>query len=422
MAVVNFVMHSEGKVHRKNTKWSQKALGEVCEIVNGGTPKTNIREYWDGDYQWITPAEMGKRKTPYIETTTRTITESGLANSSAKLLPPDSVIISSRAPIGYLVINTKPMATNQGCKGLIPGPALHYKFLYYYLESNIDFLNDLGTGATFKELSGGKLKEVLIPVPPLSEQDRIVCILDEAFANIAIAKANAEKNLGNARALFESQLQAVFIQCREGWEQVTLATLLERGWIESHLDGNHGSDYPRKEEFISKGVPYISANCLDGERLDMSRAKYLSPSRATLLRKGIAKNNDVLFAHNATVGPVAILHTNESKVILGTSLTYYRCDPKKIIPEYLAHYMRSSIFKTQYLQVMRQSTRNQIPITKQREFFHLIPPFVEQKDIVKQLNGMFDYVKRLESIYQKKLAALEELKQSLLHQAFNGEL
>lgn len=256
----------------------------------------------------------------------------------------------------------------------------------------------------------------------LPEQQRIVGILDQAFDGIAAAKANAEKNLQNARALFESHLQSVFTQHGEGWDRVTLETLLERGWIESHLDGNHGSDYPRKDEFISEGIPYISANCLDDERLDMSRAKYLSPSRAALLRKGIAKDKDVLFAHNATVGPVAILRTDEAKVILGTSLTYYRCNPKHILPEYLAHYMRSFDFKTQYFQIMGQSTRNQVPITKQREFFHVIPPINEQKGIVVTLNGLFENTKRLESLYQRKLAALDALKQSLLHQAFSGQL
>ncbi|MEK7756667.1 MAG: restriction endonuclease subunit S, partial [Planctomycetota bacterium] len=234
--------------------------------------------------------------------------------------------------------------------------------------------------------------------------------------------ANAEKNLQNARALFESHLQSVFTHRGKAWERVTLQTLLDSDWIESHLDGNHGSDYPRKDEFIGEGIPYISANCLDDERVDMNRAKYLSPSRAALLRKGIAQNDDVLFAHNATVGPVAILHTDEEKVILGTSLTYYRCNPRHILPEYLAHYMRSFGFKSQYLQVMRQSTRNQIPITKQREFFHVIPPLNEQKQIIGALDGLLEKGQRLAALYERKLAALEALKKSLLHQAFTGAL
>jgi type I restriction enzyme S subunit len=212
--------------------WQLKAIGAVCDVVNGGTPKTGVSEYWDGPHQWITPAEMGKRASPYIAETERTITDLGLQNSSARMLPPHSVILSSRAPIGHLVINTETMATNQGCKGLVPDASVEHKFLYYYLTSIVGLLNDLGTGATFKELSGGKLKEVTIPVPPKSEQRRIVSILDEVFDGIATAKAGAEKNLQNARALFESQLQSIFAQKHNGWIQTTIGDqlTLQRGF------------------------------------------------------------------------------------------------------------------------------------------------------------------------------------------------
>jgi type I restriction enzyme S subunit len=306
-----------------------------------------------------------------------------------------------------------------------PDKMLSSEWLYYYLSRETFLVEGAArmSGAVgHKRVSREFIESYPIPVPPLPEQQRIIGNIYESFDGIATAKINAEKNLQNARALFESHLQSVFTQRGKEWDRVTLETLLERGWIESHLDGNHGSDYPRKEEFISEGVPYISANCLDDERVDMSRAKYLSLSRAALLRKGIAKDNDVLFAHNATVGPVAILHTDEEKIILGTSLTYYRCNPKHILPEYLAHYMRSFGFKTQYLQVMRQSTRNQVPITKQREFFHVIPPLDEQKRIIGALDGLFENGQRLATLYEHKLAALEALKKSLLHQAFTGNL
>jgi len=234
-----------------------------------------------------------------------------------------------------------------------PKPIVLNSFLKHYLNSPAikDLAANSISGIGVGNLNVGTVRKFPIPLPSLPEQRRIVGILDEAFDAIATAKANAEKNLKNARALYESQMQALFAKCGGEWDRVTLATLLERGWIESHLDGNHGGNYPRKDEFISKGIPYISANCLDNERIDMTRAKYLSPERAALLRKGIAKDSDVLFAHNATVGPVAILRTDEAKVILGTSLTYYRCNQRHILPTYLAHYMRSFGFKVQYLQI-----------------------------------------------------------------------
>jgi type I restriction enzyme S subunit len=321
-----------------------------------------------------------------------------------------------------LAINTKPISTNQGCKGLIPQKGVDTLFLYYFLSKSVDLLNSLGTGATFKELSGSKLAMVQIPLPPLNEQQRIVSILDEAFTAIAKAKANAEQNLKNAKELFESYLQGVFEKKGEGWERDTLESLIEKGWIISHLDGNHGGDYPKKEEFQSEGVPYISANCFRGTNIDFSLAKYLTPAKAATFRKGVAINNDVLFAHNATVGPVALLKTDEEKVILGTSLTYYRCNAQFILPEYLANYMRSKEFKKQYAIVMRQSTRNQVPITKQREFFHIIPPIELQKEIVIKLEQLLEKSQKLEVTYSRKINDLEELKKSVLQKAFSGEL
>ena len=140
------------------------------------------------------------------------------------------------------------------------------------------------------------------------------------------------------------------------------------------------------------------------------------------MRKGFAKHRDVLFAHNATVGPVAILRTDEDAIVLGTSLTYYRCDESHILPEYLAHYMRSHAFVRQYELVMRQSTRNQVPITKQRTFDFLIPPIEKQRRMAGSLDDLADAINAVERIAARKTALLAELKQSILHKAFTGEL
>ena len=402
--------------------WENKNIGDICEIVNGGTPDTSITKFWDGDNLWITPKDMGKMEGIYVDDTLRKLTNEGLRNSSAKILPINSIILSSRAPIGHLAINKKPISTNQGCKGLVPKKDISSKYIFYFLSKSVDLLNSLGSGTTFKELSGSKLASVEIPIPSLPEQKRIVAILDEAFAAIDQAKANTRKNQQNAKDLFESYLQNVFANQGKDWTNETLENLLEKGWIMSHLDGNHGGEYPRKEEFKSKGVPYISANCIKGTEVDFSLSKFLSPDRALTIRKGIAVNNDVLFAHNATVGPVAILKTKEEKVILGTSLTYYRCNTKYILPEYLANYMRSKEFKEQYEIGMRQSTRNQVPITKQREFYHIIPPIEIQKDLIVKLESLLRNTQLLEAHYRQKLNNLDELKKSILQKAFAGDL
>ena len=197
-------------------------LSKVAKIVNGGTPKTKVEEYWNGNINWVTPKVLGKLSTRYIYDTPRKITDLGLSKSSAKLVPKGSVILSTRAPIGYLAIAKTSISTNQGCRCLVPSDQMLSEFIYYFLLGNVDLLNDLGRGTTFKELSKTALSNVPIPVPPLPEQERIVAILDEAFEKIDRAQANIEKNIANAEELFQSKLDEVFSQTGEGWEEKKL--------------------------------------------------------------------------------------------------------------------------------------------------------------------------------------------------------
>jgi type I restriction enzyme S subunit len=167
--------------------WGKEKLGDVCDIVNGGTPDSKVAKFWGGENLWITPKDMGRLTDKYVAATERKITNEGLSNSSAKLLPPNSIILSSRAPIGHLAINTKPMATNQGCKGLVPHKNLHYLYLYYFLYDSKQLLNELGSGTTFKEISGSKLASVEIPLPTMETQLEIVKKLEKYFSEIDAA-------------------------------------------------------------------------------------------------------------------------------------------------------------------------------------------------------------------------------------------
>ena len=265
------------------TMWQTHTIGEVCQVINGGTPKTGFPEYWGGKNLWVTPAEMGKRTSPYISTTERRITDLGLRNSSAEMLPPNSVILSSRAPIGHLVINTEPMATNQGCKSLIPDGRLHHKFLYYYLSSIVDLLNSLGTGATFKELSGGKLKEVAIPVPPMPEQKRIVAILDEAFDDIAAVKVNAEKNLQNAESLFSAGFGGLTSAESKKWPRTTVAEIASsrKGSIRT---GPFGSQLLHSE-FVNDGIAVLGIDNAVANEFRWGKARFITTEKYRQLER-----------------------------------------------------------------------------------------------------------------------------------------
>jgi len=367
--------------------WQTKTLGEVCEVMNGGTPKTGVPEYWDGSHLWITPAEMGKRLSPYVCDTERKVTDMGLRDSSARMLPPNSVILSSRAPIGHLVINTEPMATNQGCKGLIPCRQLQHKFLYYYLSSIVDLLNSLGTGATFKELSGGKLKEVTIPVPPFLEQQRIVGILDEAFEGIATAKASAEKNLQNARALFESHLQSVFTQRGDGWVRTTIGNqvTLQRGFDIT------------KDEQSDGDVPVVSSG---GVKSFHDKAMVRAPG--------------VVIGRKGTLGKVFYLEAD----FWPHDTTLWVKDFKGNDPRFVYYFFIG-------LDVKRLDSGAANPALNRNQVHPIEiywPPISRQKAIAATLDALSEETQRLASLYQQKLAALEALKKSLLHQAFSGNL
>ena len=153
--------------------WMFVRLKHIGEIVGGGTPKTNISEYWDGNIPWLTPADFSGYEEMYVFSGARTITEIGLKSSSAQMLPANSVLYSSRAPIGYIAIAATPVSTNQGFKSVVPYDFAMSPYLYYCLKARTDDIIQRATGTTFKEISGSEMAETIIPLPPIAEQKRI---------------------------------------------------------------------------------------------------------------------------------------------------------------------------------------------------------------------------------------------------------
>lgn len=160
------------------------ALRYFGRIKNGTTPASGEAEYWNGDIKWATPEDLGKLTGDRISDTKRKVTEKAVAESNLNVLPAGAVIISTRAPIGHMAINSEPMAFNQGCRGIIPGDDVHGPFLFYLLKSRTLELNAIANGTTFVELSRDELAAVQIELPPLENQQRISRLLDEKTARI----------------------------------------------------------------------------------------------------------------------------------------------------------------------------------------------------------------------------------------------
>lgn len=202
------------------------------------------------------------------------------------------------------------------------------------------------------------------------------------------------------------------------WEVNTIQHFLDNNFILDQMDGNHGELYPKSEEFSSAGVPYVSATDFSSGTVNFSQCKRLPLERAALFKKGIAKNGDVLFAHNATVGPVAILETELDFVILSTTATYYRCDGNFLNNYYLKNYFESDFFVQQYFGIMSQSTRNQVPITTQRKLSISIPIIKEQTKIAFFLSAVDEKISQL----TQKHELLSQYKQGMMQKLFSQQI
>jgi type I restriction enzyme S subunit len=198
------------------------------------------------------------------------------------------------------------------------------------------------------------------------------------------------------------------------WPKVTIESLLESGAITGHKDGNHGSDYPRVEEFGTSGVPFLTAKSLSEGRLDVDGAPRLADDKADRLHFGFLKPGDVLLSHNATIGRVGIVPDFTGRLLIGTSLTYFRLDDSRISPRYLAAYFSGADFQSQLAAVMSHTTRNQIPITAQRQLQIVLPPLAEQKAIAAVLGALDDKIE----LNRRMNATLEAMARALFQSWF----
>lgn len=303
----------------------------------------------------------------------------------------------------------KPFALGaDGVKALEIARDVDPKYAYYAI-SLFRFPDGTGYSRHFKFL-----KEARVSLPDdIAEQRRIADILDKADG----IRHKRQQSLKLIDDLVKSQFIEMFgdpVMNPKGWEIKKLSRMMDEGYIIYHLDGNHGGLYPKSSEFIEKGVPYIGANCIKNGEIEYNNAKYLSPERANQFRKGVAIHGDVLFAHNATVGPVALLKTSLPKIILSTSLTAYRCNLSLLNPFYLKAYMESAAFIRQYRGDMGQTTRNQVPITAQKKYMFILPPLSLQNEFAR----FVEQANKSKFTMQRQLSEIEILSSALKQKFF----
>ena len=212
------------KLHKDSTKpikfekenlpegWINVILDDVCELIGGGTPPRQNLEYFNGDILWLTPTEIPKDQIIRIYDSREKITTLGLKKSSAKIIPKNSVLLTSRASIGYIAIAGIDVTTNQGFASFVCSTILHSYFLAYWLFGNKELLKSKATGTTFKEISKSKLRELEFQLPPLNEQHRIVLKIESIFARIDAI----EKQVGNSLIKLDLLKKSILKKAFEG--------------------------------------------------------------------------------------------------------------------------------------------------------------------------------------------------------------
>ncbi len=252
-----------------------------------------------------------------------------------------------------------------------------------------------------------------MPLPPLPEQRRIAAILDQADA----LRTKRRQAIAQEAMILQSFLRETL--AHEQHRTATIGELLQQEFLTVHKDGNHGSLYPRPEDFGQTGVPFLSARAIrENGTVDQTLLDRLSDSKAAELRNGWIRADDVLLAHNASVGKVAVYTGCLGPAIVGTSLTVFRCNLELLHPLYLSATLRSPAFQRQLEKDMSQTTRNQVPITAQRKLYIPLVCAASQRSFAKRTSE----ARALNTQYIASLSMLDSLFASLQHRAFRGEL
>lgn len=388
-----------------------KKLGEICDIERGGSPRpidSFLTDAPDG-INWI---KIGDTKTisKYIFTTEQKIRPEGAKRS--RMVFEGDFILSNSMSFGRPYIMKTTGCIHDGWLVLREKePNVNQDYLYHVLSSDLVYrqFDRLAAGSTVRNLNIGLVKGVEVPIPSISEQQRIVGILDEAFDRIATAKANAEKNLQNARALFESHLQSTFTQRCAGWTVKTIGDLAEHS-LGKMLDKakNKGELQPYLRNI---NVRWFTFNLSD--LLEM-------PFRTTEVGKYTAVKGDVLICEGGYPGRAAIW-TEDYPVYFQKALhrvRFHEPEHNKWFLYYLYAQDKSGELKKHF-----SGTGIQHFTGEALSRFKLpLAPLPELRRNVARFEVLLEETQRLESICQRKLTALEELKKSLLDRAFTGQL
>ena len=378
-------------------------LGEVCTIVSGSTPKTSVTSYWDGNIKWITPAELNE-DTFYIMDSVRHITEEGKEKTGLSYLPTGTVILSSRAPIGKTAIAGCEMCCNQGFKNLICSDAIYNEYLYFFLKSKTDYLNSLGRGATFKEISKSIVESIEIPLPEVNQQKGIA----EKFKKLEQLISLRKQQLAKLDELVKARFVEMFgdpVTNPKGYEKYKLENLARK-----ISDGVHS-----KPDYTETGRPFLSVVNINKGVINFKNCKYVSEDAyQKMIKSTHPERGDVLYTKvGATYGIPAYVDTDIA-FCLYVSVCLIKPKREVINPRFLSLSMEMPYVKHQADRRIKGIGVPDLHLNQISEFEILCPPLKEQ-DIFIYFVERLDGEKR---VVQQSLDKLELMKKALMQEYF----
>jgi len=401
--------------------WRILRLGEVASVVGGGTPSRENAAYWNGGIPWATPTDITNLRGHYIETTASTISEQGLATSSACLLPTGTVLMTSRATIGACAIARRPMATNQGFQSLIPSATTSPEFLLYVVSESRDRLTRLAGGSTFLEVSKKSVVSLPIMVPPLPEQRKIAAILSSVDDAIETTQAVVDQLQVVERAMMAELLtrgvpgrptrivMTEIGEVPEGWRVVKLGDVCERMFVGIAQSATHAY-------VASEGVPIIRTTNVRPNRLQSEGVLQISSAFAKEMRSKALRAGDVLSARTGNPGTSVVVPPEYDGAQCFTLLVS-RPGPD-LDARYLCHLMNSALGE-------RIVTRGQVGGAQQnlnvgvfKEALIPLPPRPEQEQIAFALDAVHARKEKEENV----LRQLDRLRSSLMSVLLAGEV
>lgn len=367
--------------------WEYKKLGEVCEVVTGTTPKTNIPEYWGKGHYWVTPAELNDT-TVYIDKTERQITDEALSKTRLRLLPVGTVLLSSRAPIGKVAIANAEMYCNQGFKNCICSEAIYNKYLFYFLRLKKDYLNSLGRGATFKEISKSIVESIKIPLPPLSTQLAIVSELDKINELIRLKKEQLKDFDNLAQSLFYEMFGDP-VENEKGWEVKKLNEI-----VSDNCSISYGIVQPG--DGVENGVPVVRPVDMTKTFVSRKGLKNTTKEISDSYKRTILKGNEILMCVRGTTGLISMATPELQGCNVTRGIAPIECGPtcdkwfifyqilNPAIQHHIAEYTRGIALKQINMKDVRDIPLCLPPLSLQRLFAQRIEQIEREKSEVQK--------------------------------------